>query len=523
MKPGRLLLSLLSFAAGAAVTLVSFSWFSPVSSGLGKRSEAAFPVLPVPPAGAESRSEAGEKAEADRETGNFHLAPELLGLAGLSAPPTVEDVLRAGGLDRQLRMALFLQNATTADLKAMMDRCLDENINEPGLTEGLWLRWVEIDREDALRQPQFMAAFGALAALDPEGAVAAAAKEGRASLSAAMAAIGRSDHTAALALLKQYPEVDVHAVWEGILEGWRKTDPAGAVAAALEKGLGLKETVESWTISDPSAALAWAKNQENPARRRQVLEMALGQLMAADPATALRETGELPPGRLRSELTGKALTALARTDASAALEAARALPNPVDRRKALAGISVGLASSDPALALQIGTDLVVSPAGRAVAGWTYQSADGSVKFGQLENPNFTLEMMGQLMAAAPEASADAFAALPEGASVQAGAMMQTWANRDPEAASRWLRGLPEGSFRNTAIAGLTDWLLHASPEPDFDAAVAWSLAAPPEQQGGLLMSTFQTWKAENPEAARAALDRYPLTPEQRELFLLVLQ
>ena len=52
----------------------------------------------------------------------------------------MEDVFSAGGLDRYLRMVLFLQNATTGDLKAMADRCREEEpelLPEPNDPEHL--------------------------------------------------------------------------------------------------------------------------------------------------------------------------------------------------------------------------------------------------------------------------------------------------------------------------------------------------------------------------------------------------
>ena len=102
------------------------------------------------------------------------------------------------------------------------------------------------------------------------------------------------------------------------------------------------------------------------------------------------------------------------------------------------------------------------------------------------------------------------------------AVVLRWANLQPEAASGWVKDLPDGTVKDRAINGLTDWLVHVNPEPDYAAALSWAARASPDLRYGMYRRTLAAWNREDPAAARAAVASLPVSSQEitrlRELF-----
>lgn len=359
------------------------------------------------------------------------------------------------------------------------------------------------------------AVWWAWAKLDPQAAVAAAAAHASPRiLEDVIRSIGQGDHDAAIRFQAEYPAANTPYAWEGILGGIGRTDRGAAAALALEKNLKLKEYVGSWVAREPEAALAWARGLEDPVQRRRVMDLAVEELITADPRAALTELEQLPAGRSRTERTAEALSALSRTDPAAARAAAESLPNSADRQRALADLTETLAARDPVAALDILKDLSWADEAGLQGEWSYKSATSSI-VGPLSNGT-DHNSVRQLMQSAPERTADLLASLPPERAAPISQAIRQWTSAQPEAASRWLTELPAGTVKDTAITALTRWLAQESPEPDYEAALAWGAAiSTPEQQLESMRITLGTWRNQDWKAARAAVDRLPLTPEQR--------
>ncbi len=443
---------------------------------------------------------------------------EILAFAGLRDRPTLDDIFNATGMDRPLRIALFLQTATSEEISELIGRAGKEWSHDTSLTDQIWLRWVEIDREAAFKSDSGGGAvWWAWAKLDPPAAVAAAAANANPRiLEDVIRSIGQGDQDAAIRLLSEYPAADTPYAWEGILNGLGKTDRGAAAALALEKNVKLDEHVGDWVAREPDAAMEWARGLEDPVQRRRVMDLAVKELITADPRAAMEELERLPAGRVRTERTAEAIAALARTDPAAARSAADALPNPADRQRALAVLTETLAARDPAAALTILEELSwASP-----LGWTYQSANGTSSGGVSGGPAQDHQSIRQLMQHAPEATANLLVSLPPEREAPIFEAVRQWAAHQPEAASQWIQAMPAGETKDTAINGLTQWLTWESPEPDYEAALAWGAAAStPHKQFHSLHSTLSTWRRHDWNAARAAVDHLSLTPEQREQVL----
>ncbi len=512
MKLHPLLLPVLSFVAGAAVFACSRLGSSGWGGGGADEAPTEFSKAQAS-GGRMARSSAGASSTP------LSASAEILTFTGLTASPTLDDIFNANGLDRTLRMAVYLQTASSADLEAVIARCREEQIYDLSLTDQVWMRWVEIDRDAAFKSDAGgTAVWWAWAKLDPKAAVAAAAQAKPANLQEVIRSIGQGDHSAAIQLLSEYPAADTPLVWEGILNGLSKTDRGAAAALALEKNLKLDVYVGGWVAREPEQAMAWVRGLEDPIQHRRVLDLAVKELIASDPAAGLREIATLPAGRSRTERTAEAIAALSRSDPAAARAAADALPNPADRQRARIDLAETLAARDPAAALSIVVGLSWS-APSSLLSWTYEGEHGRSN-GSTSSSAADSQGIRQLMQTSPEATASALAALPPERKAPLNQAIQQWAGQQPEAASQWVNGQPAGPVKDEAIQGLTVWLTQLSPEPDYEAALAWSAAAStPDQQYSIIQSALWRWKEQDWKAARAAVDRLPLAPEKREQLL----
>ncbi|MES2706558.1 MAG: hypothetical protein V4726_08145 [Verrucomicrobiota bacterium] len=435
--------------------------------------------------------------------------------------PAMDQVFKATGLDRMLLMARFIQTATAGELEAAIDRSQDEGGYDQTFSDQLWLRWVELDRDAALKHSPQGSVWWAFAKVDPEAALEVAGKAGPGMLGNVIFSIAQGDPSRARELLSQHPEVNAEQVNAGIVEGLEHRDAGAAVAFALEKGSGILESkFKIWMSRDPDQAVAWVQSLANPAQRRRMEDMVLAEHIASDPAAGLEEARRLPAGLRQVSRMVDAIGALAREDPAAARAAAGAMPTAPGNQQALAALTRSLTGSDPAAAVAMvsALDWKVLTTSRQ-SEWSYESADGQSRssgYGAGINAD---DLVAGLMTADPRATADALAALPAESGAPVSTAVQKWAARQPEAASSWLKDLPAGPARDQGIQGLTNWLVNDNPEPDYAAAFAWAGSASPERQEELFSMTLSNWKHHDPAAAAAAVDSLPVSGEQKTRLL----
>jgi hypothetical protein len=108
--------------------------------------------------------------------------------------------------------------------------------------------------------------------------------------------------------------------------------------------------------------------------------------------------------------------------------------------------------------------------------------------------------------------------LPEGkARTSATAtLMENWLIDDSHAASQWVATLPAGEARDAASREVYEHVLHTDPE----AAFHWAqqITDVRSREEGIL-SSLGYWYAEDKEAAKTALLKAPLRPEEKESIL----
>lgn len=510
MKPSRLLLPLLSFAAGVAV----FSGWRGTPPPLSKTS-AESRAAHSGGSGVKNSALPQTSAVLQRETRDPEADRQAeFVLTGLSAPPSMDEVLDATGLARRLRLAIWLQTAVSDDIALMLERCR-EIPDFYQLTPALWERWVEIDREAALKNAKNQSqAWTALAQLDPEAALSGADVN-----SGILEAIAQSDPQRAIEWLRRHPQSD-DRIWTYILKGLTDQNPVAAAELVLKNGFDrdsgflIKQTLEAWGKRDSAGALDWALHLKNGEERELAVEASFFPHLKADPADAMKKAVSLPPGLLRSRLMGEAAGPLALVDPAAAAEIVAHLPTPLHRVVALASQVSSLAAADPDKALSLFQELTVAESPELLGQLQDPFAKGPEWPGASYRGDKVLEAVIELARHQPAGVSKILADLPSSSGYLLNSAVTQWVAQDPEAASAWVNQLPAGSSRDTAVEALTSSLTQG-PEPDYEAALAWSLTAPPARRLNQITETLKSWRRENPEAAELSLSSLPLTDEER--------
>ena len=101
-------------------------------------------------------------------------------------------------------------------------------------------------------------------------------------------------------------------------------------------------------------------------------------------------------------------------------------------------------------------------------------------------------------------------------------IISDWANRDAPAASEWIAALPAGPNRDGAIQGLLGYLTNDYYQPDYPAALAWSLALtdPAERLKAAEAIFLQPRSPADTAELRATLTQTTALPETARLALL---
>ncbi|MES2708624.1 MAG: hypothetical protein V4726_18665 [Verrucomicrobiota bacterium] len=456
----------------------------------------------------------------------------------------LDEVLAAKGLDRTLLMARFLQSATSAELGEVIQRTGLAGDWDLHLTAMAWERWVEIDHEAALkyndtpglRYYDEAGPWIAWAKQNPQAALEAALKKSPPEhLDAVLRGLAGSDPALARKMMAEYPDLR-RSGQDAVLEGLVKHDPPAAMKAAREMGVSYAQReFQKWLRQDPGAARAWMEGVTDAGERRLLETATLSELTVSNPAAAMREIAGLPLGVRQTRLIANAMSELGRQDPAAARLAAEALPSAYARSQALAVLAGGLASQDAgaAAALIPGIDWNLLKDSQPAA-WQYTGPDGKAVsgkptdwWGNPQDGKATRTLLTKLMSGDPQRTAEALAALPESSRAPVSAAIGAWAGQQPEAASAWVRDLPDGPARDSGIEGLATWLARDSPDPDFPAALEWAQSASPDRRFDILQQTFTAWKRKDPAAARraaaTAMETLPVTAEQREILIRSLQ
>ncbi|MEM6533847.1 MAG: hypothetical protein AAF654_14595 [Myxococcota bacterium] len=292
---------------------------------------------------------------------------------------------------------------------------------------------------------------------------------------------GRSDPQASLAAAETLPLPGVTWAKTAVFRGWAQSDPVAAAAEASRISAAEDEdeaeTVRqaitaTWAVSDPQAALRYARSFDGPVRTRAVVDV-LRAVVDKDPPMAAEIFSDLDPSVYSSSAEGIA-EAWSYEDVDAATAWVLSLDDADTREHALAGLYSELASANPNRAETL--------------------SDSMPEWMRLETLGYIAE---------ERASEDVDSAIAWVRSRPASerpqlfvAVASEWANRGPAEAAVFAEGIEDAEARADAIAEVGALWAYDDPEPALD----W-LTRIQHDDAELLESAFRAWIDEDPEAA----------------------
>jgi hypothetical protein len=224
-----------------------------------------------------------------------------------------------------------------------------------------------------------------------------------------------------------------------LIRRWAEMDGPAAVAWAskLWQDPNYHETLMQvalgWAGTDLSATLDWAHTL--PESDAEAVMLGLGyETIRTDAVTALEVAASLGPTRLRDELIEHAISQWATTDFAAALQwADGSVSDPGLRQRLLAAVAVAVAGQDGATAATL-------------AATALDPGD--------QQDRVAVAIVQRWAQNEPELAASWVAQFPDtrGRETTAENLVAFWAVHDREATAKWLRALPEGALRTVGMA-----------------------------------------------------------------------
>ena len=291
---------------------------------------------------------------------------------------------------------------------------------------------------------------------------------------------------------------------------WGKSDPAGGLrfAATLNPSqrarLGV-EIMRNWAGTDLKSAAAFAAAQTDIAFRNSLAPGLVQTWSKSDPAAALAWSQENLKGAARTDAVARVIQVTAKENLTTASQLVSDMePGAAQNRACVAIFQTWLtkgASEHEAAFTWL--ESLPDPATRAAAFEHFMWRDPedarafiSGPHGALAPPSMILQTGHDLATKNPESAMEWVASLDEKRVPWARrAVLETWLQIRPEAATDYARGLPAGPERDGAIGTITQTMLWQSPEQ----AAAWIRSLPAAEQ----------------KAAREALDQSRLPDENR--------
>jgi hypothetical protein len=323
-----------------------------------------------------------------------------------------------------------------------------------------------------------MKSVAAWAARDPRHAAEVAAKYSRGyAAQEVLKHIGKawatSDPEGGLRFASTLPTPSRGALAPEILRGWAEKDlDAAASFVAGQNDVNFRNAlaqglVGAWGKKDPAAALEWSQvNLAGDTRNE-----AIGGIVAAAAEKDLVMAGELVAGMGEGAAQNRAAASLFEVwfkkggeQRTAAFEWLSALPDKDARRAALDRVQWDWIWRDP----QGVRDFIEGPHGELASG----SMINQVARNQAsKNPAAAMEWISKLPADHRDQAR--------------GSVLETWLSIRPDGAMDYVRRLPPGDLRGSAVQRITNTLAWQSPE----RAAEW-IASLPEAEQKTAMNSF---------------------------------
>lgn len=436
--------------------------------------------------------------------------PQIAEASLLPSSDTLETLKDPNLAGRQGRLAIWLPHASLAEVQALWESL---NASQPvpsDLVRLVLARWVVLDPQGALsatRKPgRASEAWTAWAAWDPRAAEAAArASDEPGALILVLQGLAGRDPDYVAKLLETDSKL-AYALVPKIVDGFiaqRRYDRALDTALRLGGNHYSKEKILlEWSREDPEQLLLWG------ALAPQVFKSASMEM----PGTIAREQmdkmpgilAKMPSGEIKSDMRSGYVLALAEKDPAAALRYAEGIDAPLTGYGLLGELGRKFTASNPPLAVEILSKLL--EAGRPLD--EYQVAvfflDGQRPDWHSTDtpfPGFAEDLIKNM----PELAMDAVMASADKPAYQAAArqLAADWMEKDEWDFGGWLKRQPSGALRDELALEYANRLAHGE-RPAMDQAIMWtSGAADSPKRDSQLDNLLMNWKSEDAGAYRA--------------------
>jgi hypothetical protein len=445
-------------------------------------------------------------------------------VAKLKSTDTLDDLLALGDRELYGRLALWVLDASTADLARFRTAYQAKRQPEMWVTDLLFARWTQLDPDDALRaagKDRQNIVWWAWAINDPATAVARVAGLGPDLMGSVLRAIGQFHPELLDKVMAAHPEFVTGGAIEGVAKGLFREDPETALEFLRQHRQLFYDTklLREWAQDDPKAAFAWMQKQLGGYQATSQLTTLIDTLERENPAMLRELASEQPPGKLRRQMDAAIFRNLLDTDPAAALAQARAIESPRLAAERLADAARRMVAKDPEQSYALFTELLEKcPTALNHQDWTRYPNGGTGNNGPLEGVReLTEEMLGndprRLMAAldagVPELMKHAWEYDGPAAAVAA-----QWAQRDLEGFTGWLDELQPGEAQNSGTAIVVGQLTQR--QAFQEAAQRAAKVADDSLRNNLVSTVAQSWVRQDRAAAVAWLEQIELPDEVRQ-------
>lgn len=457
-------------------------------------------------------------------------------------------------------------------------------------------------KDVGLRRNMRSLALGALAAKDPARALALVTQSGneedfsittvlhqwaRKDLQAAKAAAatlkGKQAEMAQMAIVSQLAQQDPQTAWDyavqlpssngnfygygdprmRVIQEWARSDPAGALGAALaiqdveKRDIIVASAISSWASSDFSTALDYAVKIEDAGMRGRVLQnlatnqnadrskmfevlmehappgnsfqQSISMLMSywarANPREAATAVMQLPPNGSFTYIAGQVANEWVSSgaDKMEIFNWARSLPEGQMRKTTIDSLFGAWAKEDSAGALRALSSLGSNEKSDALqgiaAGWSRaapaDAAAWAISLPSGSERDLAINRVINTWARSSPAEAATFVArLPEKERIQATqGVVQAWASQDTASAAAWLQRQPSGKSKDVGLQILSRQIAMEDPE----TALSWvKTISDPKIQTNQTETILREWLRNDPASARKWINASSLPADIRQ-------
>lgn len=409
------------------------------------------------------------------------------------------------------RLALWLLDASEADIVAFWNAWLPKADAQPGIARLIFSQWAKRNPRGMLEAAKLAgkesAAWSAWASSDPQAALAAVGSPGP-MRTAVLQSLAVNEPAQALKMLEADASLaDVFVYLVDIAKAAHPDDPRAQIEFLNRfDRFQAADVFKAWAKDDPHKALGWLNERAS----RQLREAYLEIVNQANPDMLAELARESAPGKMKRMLEEAAFTRLATLDPAKALEEARKTEAPKLAAERMAQLGRTMVAEKPEQALEILAELFGKypdahsrlAITRYPNGSQYQQAGiaGLREFLDAlvtKDPRQTLESVLGIEKALPGPSEQSKEFNLDPGSVT---VARFWAERDQEAFRQWTEAQSDPAALEAAARVMAGQL---AQKMDFASAIEWAgRITDSSKRVSAIYQAFPGWAIADPEAAK---------------------